>query len=66
MDGTRASERADLRGEYPDGGLEYIQEQVNLCHEPANLVVSAWSPKLARSGAVEGISLRGLLGVVSW
>jgi dnd system-associated protein 4 len=51
MDGSRAGERVRIFEEYANGGLEYIQEQVNVCHEPANLVaISLVTEALARSG----------------
>jgi dnd system-associated protein 4 len=39
MNGTRAGARVRIFEEYANGGVEYIQEQVNVRHEPANLVV---------------------------
>jgi dnd system-associated protein 4 len=67
MDSTRAGERVQIFEEYANGGLEYIQEQVNVRHEPANLVViSLVTEALARSGAAEAISVEELLGGVSW
>jgi dnd system-associated protein 4 len=67
MDGIRADERVRIFEEYANGGLEYIQEQVNVRHEPANLVVlSLVTEALARSGAAEAVSVEELLGGVSW
>ena len=67
LDSTRASERVRIFEEYANGGLEYIQEQVNVRHEPANLVVvSLVTESLARSGAAEAVSVEELLGGVSW
>jgi dnd system-associated protein 4 len=67
MDSTRAGERVRIFEEYANGGLEYIQEQVNVRHEPANLVViSLVTEALARSGAAEAVSVEELLGGVSW
>jgi dnd system-associated protein 4 len=67
MDSTRAGERVRIFEEYANGGLEYIQEQVNVRHEPANLVVIALATEaLARSGAAEAVSVEELLSGVSW
>jgi dnd system-associated protein 4 len=67
LDSTRASERVRIFEEYANGGLEYIQEQVNVRHEPANLVVIGLATDaLARSGAAEAISVEDLLSGVSW
>jgi len=67
MDSTRAGERVRIFEEYATGGLEYIQEQVNVRHEPANLVViSLVTEALARSGAAEAVSVDELLRGVSW
>ncbi len=67
MDSTRASERVRIFEEYANGGLEYIQEQVNVRHEPANLVaIGLVTEALARSGAAEAVSVEELLSGVSW
>jgi dnd system-associated protein 4 len=67
MDSTRAGERVRIFEEYANGGLEYIQEQVNVRHEPANLVVIGLvTEALARSGAAEAVSVEELLRGVSW
>jgi dnd system-associated protein 4 len=67
MDSTRAGERVRIFEEYANGGIEYIQEQVNVRHEPANLVViSLVTEALARSGAAEAVSVEELLRGVTW
>lgn len=67
MDGSRAGDRVRIFEEYVNGGLEYIQEQVNVRHEPANFVViSLVTEALARSGAAEAVSVEELLSGVSW
>lgn len=67
MDVTRTSERVRIFEEYANGGLEYIQEQVNTRHQPANLVVIGLvTEALARSGAAEAVSVEELLSGVSW
>jgi dnd system-associated protein 4 len=67
MDSTRAGDRVRIFEEYANGGLEYIQEQVNVRHEPANqVVISLVTEALARSGAAEAVSVEELLSGVSW
>jgi hypothetical protein len=67
MDSTRAGERVRIFEEYANGGFEHIQEQVNVRHEPANLVVIGLvTEALARSGAAVAVSVEELLGRVSW
>jgi dnd system-associated protein 4 len=67
MDSTRIGERLRIFEEYANGGLEYIQEQVNIRHEPANLIVAALvTEALARSGAAEAVTVEELLTGVSW
>jgi dnd system-associated protein 4 len=67
MDVTRTGERVRIFEEYANGGLEYIQEQVNMRHEPANLVVIGLvTDALARSSAAEAVSVEELLSGVSW
>jgi dnd system-associated protein 4 len=67
MDGARTGERVRIFEEYANGGLEYIQEQVNMRHEPANLVVIGLvTEALARSGVVEAVSVEELLNGIRW
>ena|SRR5579875_2237479 len=67
LDRTKAEARVEIFEEYANGGLEYIQEQVNVRHEPANLVViSLVMEALARSGAAEAVSIEELLSGVNW
>ena len=67
MDGARTSERVGIFEEYANGGLEYIQEQVNMRHQSAHLVVIGLvTEALARSGAAEAVSVEELLSGVSW
>jgi dnd system-associated protein 4 len=67
MDSARAGERVRIFEEYANGGLEYIQEQVNVRHEPVDLVVIGLvTEALARSGAAEAVSVEELLSGVSW
>lgn len=67
LDSARLGERVRIFEEYANGGLEYIQEQVNVRHESANLVVIGLATDaLARSGAAEAVSVEELLSGVSW
>jgi dnd system-associated protein 4 len=67
MDSSRTAERVRIFEEYANGGLEYIQEQVNVRHEPANLVVIGLvTEALASSGGAEAASVEELLSGVSW
>jgi dnd system-associated protein 4 len=67
MDTTRLGERIRMFEEYANGGLEYIQEQANIRHEPANLVVVGLvTEALARNGAAEPVSVDELLRGVTW
>jgi dnd system-associated protein 4 len=67
MDSTRLAERLRVFEEYVNGGLEYIQEQVNSRHEPANVVIiSLVTEALSSNGAPEAASVEELLGGVSW
>jgi dnd system-associated protein 4 len=67
MDSTRLAERLRIFEEYVNGGLEYILEQVNSRHEPANVVlISLVTEALASNGAAEAASVEELLGGVSW
>jgi dnd system-associated protein 4 len=67
MDSTRLDERAKIFEEYANGGLEYIQEQVNVRHQPAALVVIALvTEALERGGGAEPASVDELLSGISW
>ena len=66
MDGARIEERVNIFEEYANGGLEYIQEQVNVRRQPAALVVGDLvSEALSGSGGATPASVDELLGV-SW
>lgn len=67
MDGTRTEERVKFFEEYANGGLEYIQEQVNVRHQPAALVViDLVTEALTESGGAKQVSVNDLLGGVTW
>jgi len=68
MDSTRAGERVRIFEEYANGGLEHLQEQVNVRHESANLVViSLATEALARSRVTRKVvsAVQGLPDPVS-
>lgn len=67
MDGTRIEERIGIFEEYANGGLEYIQEQVNVRHQPAALVViDLVTEAFADDGGAKPVSVDELLGGVTW
>jgi dnd system-associated protein 4 len=67
MDGSRLQERVTIFEEYANGGLEYMQEQVNVRHQPAALVAIALvSEALSDAGAATPLSVNELLSGVSW
>ncbi|GAB38245.1 DNA phosphorothioation-associated protein 4 [Gordonia sputi] len=67
MDDTRMDERFKIFEEYANGGLEYIQEQVNVRHRPAAVVViDLVTEALADDSAAKPVSVADLLGGVTW
>jgi dnd system-associated protein 4 len=67
VDSSRIEERIALFEAYANGGLEYLQEQVNVRHQPADLVVQALvTETLTGGGGAEPLSVEELLGGVSW
>ncbi len=67
MDANRIEERITIFEEYANGGLEYIQEQVNVRHQPPALVVGDLvSEALGDSRGATRASVDELLGGVSW
>src|SRR3954468_3060443 len=67
MDDTRMDERFKIFEEYANGGLEYIQEQVNVRHQPAALVViDLVTEPFADNGGAKPVSVDELLGGVTW
>lgn len=67
MDGTRIEERIKIFEEYANGGLEYIQEQVNVRHQPAALVVvELVTDALSENGGAKPLSVEDLLSGTSW
>ena len=67
MDGLRLEERVKIFEEYANGGLEFIQEQVNVRHKPAALVViDLVTEAFADDGGAKPASLDELMGGVTW
>lgn len=67
MDSSRLEERIKIFEEYANGGLEYIQDQVNVRHQPADLVIVALvTEALSASGGAKPVSVDELLSGVSW
>lgn len=67
LDSSRVSERLEIFAEYANGGLDYIQEQVNVRHQPVDqIVVALVSEALETSRDDTGASVEELLGSVSW
>jgi dnd system-associated protein 4 len=67
MDATRIEERIKIFEEYANGGLEYLQEQVNTRHQPVDLVVlDLVTEAFAEGGGVKPVSVDELLRGVNW
>ncbi|GBE65144.1 hypothetical protein MFM001_16060 [Mycobacterium sp. MFM001] len=67
MDVTRLEERVRIFEEYANGGLEYLQEQINVRHKPADLVVvDLVTEAFADDGGAKPASVDELLGGVTW
>jgi dnd system-associated protein 4 len=67
MDGTRVEERIKIFEEYANGGLEYMQEQVNVRHQPAALlVIDLVTEALSEAGGARPVSVDELLSGITW
>lgn len=67
MDDTRMDERFKIFEAYANGGLEYIQEQVNVRHQPAAMVViDLVTEAFVDDSGAKPVSVDELLGGVSW
>jgi dnd system-associated protein 4 len=67
MDATRIDERIKIFEEYANGGLEYLQEQVNTRHQPVDLVVlDLVTDAFTDDGGVKPVSVDELLSGISW
>jgi len=67
MDDSRIEERINIFEEYANGGLEYIQEQVNVRHQPAaRVVLELVIEALFSDGGAKPMSVDELLSGVTW
>lgn len=67
MDGVRIEERMAIFEEYANGGLEYVQEQVNVRRRPASVVVvDLVSEALSDSVLATPLSVDDLLRGLNW
>ncbi|OBJ37423.1 hypothetical protein A5630_04605 [Mycolicibacterium mucogenicum] len=67
LDGPRLEERVAIFEEFANGGLEYIQEQVNVRHQPVNLIVIGLVTDVLAGGShAKALSVDELLGGVTW
>ena len=67
MDPTRLEERVKIFEEFANGGLEFIQEQVNVRHQPVDLVVlDLVTETLADDAGARPATVEELLGGVTW
>ncbi|WP_371632806.1 hypothetical protein OG693_15275 [Streptomyces sp. NBC_01259] len=67
MDGARIEERIKIFEAFANGGLEFIQEQVNVRRQPAALVVIDLAAEaLSESGGAKPASVEELLHGASW
>lgn len=67
MSVERLGDRVHAFEEYANGGLEYLQEQINIRHQPVDLVVvSLVTDALAHAAAAEPASVDELLGGAPW
>ncbi len=67
MDATRIEERIKIFEEYANGGLEYLQEQVNIRHQPAAIiVVDLVTEAFSEDGGAKPASVDELLSGVTW
>jgi dnd system-associated protein 4 len=63
----RLADRVRAFEEYANGGLEYLQGEINTRHQPVDLiVVSLVTDALAKDATAEPASVEELLGGVSW
>lgn len=67
MDDARLEERIKIFEKYACGGLEYIQEQVNVRRQPAALVVlDLVAEAFSEGGGAEPASVDELLSGLTW
>ena len=62
LDATRLGERIAIFEEYANGGLEFLQEQINTQRKPYDVIVKSLTvDALTDAGGVEGASVQDLL-----
>lgn len=62
LDGVRLAERIQIFEEYANGGLEYLQEQINVRRQPLEVVVrSIVTDALVGAGQIAPVSVDELL-----
>lgn len=67
MDAARLQERVAIFEEFANGGLEYIQEQVNTRHQPAaRVVLDIVADALAETGGAEPVEVDELMSGAIW
>jgi len=67
LDGSRLEERIRIFEEFANGGLEYIQEQINVRRQPVELIViDLATDALAKGSGAGPLSVDELLGGVAW
>lgn len=67
MDAFRIEERVRIFEEYANGGLEFIQEQINVRHQPVDLVVlDLVTEAFADDAGARQATVEELLGGVTW
>ncbi|RLK59606.1 DNA phosphorothioation-associated protein 4 [Actinokineospora cianjurensis] len=67
MDDARLEERIKIFEEYANGGLDCIQEQINVRHQTAALVVTDLvTEALSDSGGATAASVEELLSSTTW
>lgn len=67
MDAVRLEERIKIFEEYANGGLEFLQEQVNVRHQPAALVViDLVTEAFSQDGGAKPATVDELLSGVNW
>ena len=67
MDAVRIEERVKIFEEYANGGLEYLQEQVNVRHKPAaQIVIDLVAEAFTDDGGAKPVSVDELLNGVNF
>jgi dnd system-associated protein 4 len=62
MDAARIEQRINIFEEYANGGLEFIQEQINIRHKPAaRVVIDLVADAFSESGGAKPASVEELL-----